>query len=385
VLPHYEAVIFDEAHELEEVAGQYFGFSVSNYQVQELCRDIQSLARRKGFASADLDRLVVSAEQRAEQFFDLFGNGEGRAGFRDHAQFLARHRAAYDGVLAALEAVAKQLQLIENAPDEVELLVARAVEIKTNLARWMEAEDRSAVYWLERRGRGVFLQATPIDVSAILPEALFDKVDTAILTSATLAVAGNFEYVKSRLGIRHARELIVPSHFDYTRQALLFVPQHLPDPREPGFTGQAAEVVAEILHLSRGRAFVLFTSYQQMRQVYELRGARASSILACSRAPVPAAPCWRNSATRPIACCSPPRRSGRGWMCRASSLAASSLTGCRSPCPPIPWSRRASAPFGKKAQPVLRVSDPAGRSGSQARLRTPDPLLLGPRRARAVG
>jgi len=200
----------------------------------------------------------------------LFGNGEGRAGFRDHAQFLARHRAAYDGVLAALEAVAKQLQLIENAPDEVELLVARAVEIKTNLARWMEAEDRSAVYWLERRGRGVFLQATPIDVSAILPEALFDKVDTAILTSATLAVAGNFEYVKSRLGIRHARELIVPSHFDYTRQALLFVPQHLPDPREPGFTGQAAEVVAEILHLSRGRAFVLFTSYQQMRQVYEL-------------------------------------------------------------------------------------------------------------------
>lgn len=270
VLPHYEAVIFDEAHELEEVAGQYFGFSVSNYQVQELCRDIQSLARRKGFASADLDRLVVSAEQRAEQFFDLFGNGEGRAGFRDHAQFLARHRAAYDGVLAALEAVAKQLQLMENAPDEVELLVARAVEIKTNLARWMEAEDRSAVYWLERRGRGVFLQATPIDVSAILPEALFDKVDTAILTSATLAVAGNFEYVKSRLGIRHARELIVPSHFDYTRQALLFVPQHLPDPREPGFTGQAAEVVAEILHLSRGRAFVLFTSYQQMRQVYEL-------------------------------------------------------------------------------------------------------------------
>jgi len=125
------------------------------------------------------------------------------------------------------------------------------------------------VFWMERRGRGTYLQATPIDVSSILSERLFDKVDTIIMASATLAVAGSFEYVESRLGISGARTLLVPGHFDYSKQALLYVPQRLPDPRDPAFTKAAAEEVSRILGHSRGRAFVLFTSYQQMRLVYD--------------------------------------------------------------------------------------------------------------------
>jgi ATP-dependent DNA helicase DinG len=125
------------------------------------------------------------------------------------------------------------------------------------------------VYWIERRGRGCFLQATPIDVSSILAEKLFERVDTVILTSATLAVGGSFEYIQRRLGVMEAETLIVPGHFDYKRQALLYVPQHLPDPRDPRFAAEAAEEILRVLRLSRGRAFVLFTSYQQMRQVYD--------------------------------------------------------------------------------------------------------------------
>jgi ATP-dependent DNA helicase DinG len=122
---------------------------------------------------------------------------------------------------------------------------------------------------VERRGRGTFLQATPIDVSAILSEKLFNAVPTVILTSATLAVGGNFDYVKSRLGLGSARTLIVPPHFDYPKQALLYVPQHLPDPRHPSFVRAASEEILRILKASRGRAFVLFTSYQQMRAVHD--------------------------------------------------------------------------------------------------------------------
>jgi ATP-dependent DNA helicase DinG len=133
----------------------------------------------------------------------------------------------------------------------------------------MKGDDRSFVYWIERRGRGVFLQATPIDVSAMLKVRLFDSLDTVILTSATLAVGGAFEFTEKRLGIDGARDLIVPSHFDYQKQALLYVPQHLPDPRSPAFTAAAAAEVTKLLQHSRGRAFVLFTSYQQMRIVYD--------------------------------------------------------------------------------------------------------------------
>ncbi len=96
----------------------------------------------------------------------------------------------------------------------------------------MDGSDRTFVYWIERRGRGTFLQATPIDVSKLLDERLFDGIDTVILTSATLAVAGDFEFAKTRLGLRNARTLVVPSHFDYSKQALLYVPQTLPDPQK---------------------------------------------------------------------------------------------------------------------------------------------------------
>jgi ATP-dependent DNA helicase DinG len=133
----------------------------------------------------------------------------------------------------------------------------------------MEENDERYVYWMEKRGRGCFLQATPIDVSHFLAEKLFHKVDTIVLTSATLAVSGRFEFVEKRLGVENARTLVVPGHFDYRKQALLYVPQEMPEPRNPAFTKAAADEVTRILGHSRGRAFVLFTSYQQMRLVYD--------------------------------------------------------------------------------------------------------------------
>ncbi len=153
----------------------------------------------------------------------------------------------------------------------------------------LEAEDTNTVFWIERRGRSfsprrpetekskdsfqgrqhVFLQATPIDVGPILRECLWSKLDCAVLTSATLAVGGGFDYIRKRLGFEHARDLVLPSHFDYQSQAMLYVPPDLPDPRTPQFGVKAAERIRKLLEITRGRAFVLFTSYAQMNDIYQ--------------------------------------------------------------------------------------------------------------------
>jgi len=269
IIPEYGAVIFDEAHDIEDVAGQYFGISVSSYQFEELVRDVGAVARQKNFGSVDLDRILMTLSDRAGQFLNLFGGSDGRIGFRSHDAFLEKNDQAYRDVLNALELMALQIELAKAPTEEAIPLVHRAREISRRLQLWMEGRDRTYVYWIERRGRGTFLQATPIDVSALLDEKLFDRIDTVILTSATLAVSGGFEFTKERLGLRQARTLVVSSPFDYASQALLYVPQSLPDPRTPAFPKAAGDEIIEILKLSRGRAFVLFTSYQQMRLIYD--------------------------------------------------------------------------------------------------------------------
>jgi len=269
IIPEYDAVIFDEAHEIEDVVGQYFGIAVSSYQFEELIRDVTAVTRRKNISSAELDRILMSIGDHAVQFFSLFGDNDGRRGFTGQAAFLNEHNDEFMNVVLGLELLSTHLKLINGAPEEVFPLVRRADEIAGALKFFMDGSDRSHVYWTERRGRGCFLQATPIEVASILREHLFDEVETVVLTSATLAVSGGFEFAQKRLGLEYARPLVVPSHFDYQTQALLYVPQHLPDPRSPAFTAKASDEVVRILQHSRGRAFVLFTSYQQMRLTYD--------------------------------------------------------------------------------------------------------------------
>ncbi len=269
ILPDYSAVIFDEAHEIEDTAGQYFGVSVSSSQIEDFSRDVVILSNRKSFNSSELDNVLMTLNDKAANFFVLINAPEGRTGYRAQDAFLEHHEEAYRNVLYALEIVALQLELTKSAPDEVLPLMARARDMIKRLEFWMESRDKRYVYWIERRGRRTFLQATPIDVSAMLDERLFDAVDSVVLTSATLAVAGGFDFVQQRLGVRNARTELVESHFDHHAQALLYVPQHLPDPRNQAFTSAAALEIVELLELSKGRAFVLFTSYTQMRTIYD--------------------------------------------------------------------------------------------------------------------
>jgi len=269
ILPEYHAVVFDEAHEIEDVVGQYFGVAISNYRFQELRRDIAAIGRMKQFGTPELERILERLDELAGEFFALFGDRDGRVAFQDREAFRQQNLEPYGDVLVALDLIVSHLRLLKSPPDEVGPLIRRSTEISKGLRFIIEEKDERFVFWVERRGRGTFLQATPIEVASILAERLFAKVDTIVLTSATLAVGGTFDYVQGRLGLTSARSLIVPGHFDYGRQALLYVPQLMPDPRSPAFTAAACDLVVKILTHSRGRAFVLFTSNQQMRAVYD--------------------------------------------------------------------------------------------------------------------
>ncbi|HVP42969.1 MAG TPA: ATP-dependent DNA helicase [Terriglobales bacterium] len=274
VLPDFAAVIFDEAHELEDVASSYFGVSVSDLRFGELVRDLERTLRPKGVLSTTLQGAAASLRERAQFFFALIPAGEGRFAFENRREFLEENGEEYLGLMNAITRLATGLQAIKEKPEEVHTFIRRCEELKMQLGFVMEEENRNTVFWIERRGekrRGrshVFLQATPIDVSGILKQTLFENVETAVLTSATLAVSGGYEYIRQRLGVQHARELVVPSHFDYANQAILYVPPNLPDPRTPEFTYRAAETIRRLLEITQGRAFCLFTSYNQMHEIF---------------------------------------------------------------------------------------------------------------------
>lgn len=276
VLPEAGIVVFDEAHELEDVAGSYFGVSVGNLRFDELARDVETTLRVKQTLPASVIQACATLRERTQFFFGLLPQGEGRFAFTNRREFLEENGDEYISLMNALTRLAAELQQIKEKPEEVFQFARRAEEIRVQLSFILESQDRNTVYWIERRSgfsrrgaRVVSLQATPIDVSQLLRQALFENLDTAILTSATLAVSNGFDYIKRRLGLDHARSLVVPSHFDYSRQALLYVPESLPDPRSDQFPSRAAEVMRRVLEATRGRAFCLFTSYSQMQDIYE--------------------------------------------------------------------------------------------------------------------
>jgi ATP-dependent DNA helicase DinG len=174
----------------------------------------------------------------------------------------------------------------QESNEDAVAIARRAAEVRDQLRFVLAASDEAFVYFLEMRGRGVFLRAAPIDVSAIVKEQLLDRMRATVLTSATLAVDGSFSYVRRRLGVKHAAELRVPSEFDFASQSLLYLPRRMPPPKSPDFADAVARQTRAIVERSRGRAFVLFTSYAMMHAVYEtVLGALPYPLLVQGTAP----------------------------------------------------------------------------------------------------
>jgi ATP-dependent DNA helicase DinG len=292
VIPACANAIVDEAHQLEDVATQYFGYSVSNYRVEDLARDVERMAAAGWPSDQRIDLEITKAVERlrdtARSFFAALAfahrsserRGEERvratsSSLAQTSDSAADLTGALDVVEAALAGAGSIRQKADPTEDESDdasretlaTLVRRSGELRDEIRLLLRAGDSDYVYFVEFRGRGVFLRAAPVDVSAVVRELLLDRMRTTVLTSATLTVDGTFEYIRKRLGIRNAAEICLPSEFDFARQALMYLPQRMPDPRSPDFSIAAAREVVEILKRTEGRAFVLFASYATMRDV----------------------------------------------------------------------------------------------------------------------
>jgi ATP-dependent DNA helicase DinG len=282
VIPRCANAIVDEAHQLEDVATQYFGMAVSNYRVDDLVRDVERALGAKLVPDPERRSQISHDAQRirddARQFFATIQMLRFERPASKGAETRVRVKpsdlapAGDDGatLVSALEALEADIALAKDVPEDVLALGRRAAEIKDDLRFLLRADEPAYVFFLETRARGVFLRASPIDVSSMIRDLLLDRMDATVLTSATLTVEGSFDYVRGRLGIHKSMELKLDSEFDYARQSILYLPKRLPDPRQPQFVTAAAREIIEILKCTSGRAFVLFTSYANLREVHRL-------------------------------------------------------------------------------------------------------------------
>ncbi|MBI4445172.1 MAG: ATP-dependent DNA helicase [Acidobacteria bacterium] len=269
ILPDYSVLILDEGHEIEDIATSHFGRQLSNYQIEEFCRDFW-----KTFAaSSDQQQDVQRIEHAAQELFALLPLQEGRHSlnyFRASDGEIVDIRSGIANQASRLKSSLEALlyRLLQQGGLEADAISRRLEQLVSSIQE-IFTEEPENIYWFERRGRGVFLHMTPIDVAEILREKLFKRTDSVILTSATLTTGQDFNYLRGRLGLDDSDELMVPSEFDYATQTILYLPAHLPEPGTPGYFPRILSEIRRILEITEGHAFLLFTSTQQMNRVYD--------------------------------------------------------------------------------------------------------------------
>ena len=275
VLPDYDAVIFDEAHQLEDTMSLYFGVHFSSVRLSDLSRDLKK-ACGKDPGKAKSFQSILNIAQQLEQLGRILHNhclaskgspgryhldGEtGADGFVD----------SFDRIIHALEQLNALLTPLCEKHPALEAASRSSQELKLAAQEILDRKDPSLVYWYELTQQAVFFSGTPIDVAFVFRERLLAKTPAVVLISATLSIAGSFDFLRQSVGMPpESREMILPSPFAYERQALLYVPSRFPAPQEPGFIAQVAGEALEILKKTRGRALFLFTSYKNMHEIHQ--------------------------------------------------------------------------------------------------------------------
>jgi ATP-dependent DNA helicase DinG len=271
VIPDYDMVIFDEAHQLEDVATLYFGVQVSSAEIEDLARDVERLAANHGGPASSGGGSAELRRASRELFAPLRERAAGAIG-RIRLEPVERGgpdlEVEWAGLCEALDEVTRRLPSDAVGETNAESASRRVDDLREGLTQVLDRGDPAFVYGLESRGRSTLvLSASPIDVSQPLKERLFDTLHAVVLTSATLAVGGRFDFFQQRLGLDDAQTATVESAFDHRMQALLYLPRRMPEPREPEFAERAFEEVVRLLDVSDGHAFLLFTSFAQLHRM----------------------------------------------------------------------------------------------------------------------
>jgi len=270
VLPRYKAVIFDEAHLLEETATQYFGVSFSSYRIEDFIRDAEREFRYSRITESDCSEQCKAILLYSNIFFRHFKRGGDRFRLR-HQDFSAQALSSGADLKQALERFDRLIEKYHLKSDAVAHLSERIEALLVDLRCFLkeQREEDHYIYWAEQRRNTTFLHTSPLDVSTILEEALFKGEIPMILTSATLSAGGKFDFIRERLGIQQAKELMLDTVFDYEKQSLFYLPKHLPEPSNPQFSAAISDEIVQLLEASEGRAFLLFTSWRNLEAVYQ--------------------------------------------------------------------------------------------------------------------
>lgn len=293
LLPSAQGFIIDEAHQLPDIAAEFFGQKVTSRQLNELARD--TIATQQ-IAAAEMREIRDAADllQDAIRHFRLaFGVNARREAWVDVKQE-GRVEAELDRLVRVLETLTAQLYEVVQRDKGLDQCHRRASQLLSQLKRLCfspsttnEHDDVSEhdsghyVYWIETSERGFSLNMTPLNVAKQFRQAMQALPATWVFTSATLAVGGDFSHFKARLGIEESAEVLVDSPFDYAGNALLYLPENLPEPAAPEYTEQLLQACLPVLKASRGRAFLLFTSYRALNIAERYLSTHTDFVLHC--------------------------------------------------------------------------------------------------------
>jgi ATP-dependent DNA helicase DinG len=284
LLPEFDVVVLDEAHQMEEAAGQALGLRLTPWSFVRWIRSLYNADSRKGLLTllkrGELAHDVSRVQRHVDRLFEqvqtwAIQNGDGKSCIR--VKHPMQVSTPLPDLLKDLSVRLKELEVeTEQAELRVEIALARrrASELASGLMSFLEMREEGYVYWVEEEARPggkvrMRMCGAPVDVGPVLKELLFDRLHCVVMTSATLSVGEGMQYFRQRVGALHAREIQVGSPFDYARQMQVFVPEGVPEPNQPEYADAVAREVMFHVRETKGGAFVLFTSHAMVREVYQ--------------------------------------------------------------------------------------------------------------------
>ncbi len=275
IIPRFQAVVFDEAHTLEDIATTYFGKSLSTNQLLDLVNDVEKeIADLPNQEKKKVRRHLEWIKAGAEHLWDLLREGEEKNRLVDESLEGLENGACLE-IKKGLDFVLGRSGFTEEDHPALQSLANRARELRQSMDEILGSSDADWLRWYERRKKTLVLHASPLDISQSMKDLLYEKAGTLVFTSATLSTHSRFEYFRSRMGLLDdVLEGVYPSHFDFESNALLYVPRDLPPPTDPLFTTKVSQRVLEILEMTAGRALVLFTSHHNLNAVHRLLQGR---------------------------------------------------------------------------------------------------------------
>ena len=279
LLPNYSCVVFDEAHTIEDVATEHLGYEISNAKVKYLLDSLYNPLKKKGFLASIRDEGIKGFVSDVRKISDRFFNEVSDWLDRDTIRRVGQPDFTDDCLSKPLKKLSGMLEerfeRSRSKEEEVDFkyYMNRIEGLVQALSIFLTQEMEDYVYWAEvsgRRSRRISLDCAPINIAPALNGMLFSRINTAVLTSATLSTEKNFEYIKSRIGLKRCDEKLLGSPFDYANNVKIHIPKKMPDPNDyDKYKTEVVKKLKDYLERTEGKAFVLFTSYRFMDDVYE--------------------------------------------------------------------------------------------------------------------